>query len=128
MHARLSLFEFSQFIGCRIVKSHILAASFAGSVFRNTKFTGSELVHTNLCGVSAKNALFDDTDLYNSRFIRAQLFDVSFHGANIQNTVFYGIVQKNITFKSSNAGHAFFSEGVTITKNEVSFPAGEILI
>ena len=91
--ARMSIFDFSLFVDCNLLKSNLQFSSFAGSTFSHVLFTSSDLVHNNFCGITSYQSSFDDSDLYNSRFIKANLIDTSIQNCNIKKTV-----RKNIFF------------------------------
>lgn len=106
--ARMSIFDFSLFVDCNLLKSNLQFSSFAGATFSHVLFTGSDLVHNNFCGITAYQSSFDDSDLYNSRFIKANLIDTSIRNCNIKKTIFYESNQQNISFKQSNTREAEF--------------------
>ncbi|QTQ14413.1 pentapeptide repeat-containing protein [Treponema parvum] len=108
MRSRMSVFDFSIFTDCNLLKSNIQFCSFGGCTFSHTLLTGSDLVQDNFCGLKAFQSSFDDTDLYNSRFIKADLIDTSFRNCNIKKTVFWEIKQENASFKLSNTREAEF--------------------
>ncbi|MBO5691277.1 MAG: pentapeptide repeat-containing protein [Spirochaetaceae bacterium] len=114
--ARMSIFDYSLFVDCNLLKSNLQFSSFAGSTFSHVLFTGSDLVHNNFCGITSYQSSFDDSDLYNSRFIKAHLIDTSFRNCNIKKTIFYESMQQNISFKQSNTREAEFEykEGVIL--------------
>jgi len=108
LRSRMSMFDFSSFIDCNLLKSNIQFTSFAGCTFSHTLFTGSDMIQDNFCGVEAYQSSFDDSDLYNSRFIRAKLVNTSFRNCNIKKTVFCELEQENVSFKMSNTREAEF--------------------
>lgn len=108
LRARMSIFDFSLFVDCNLLRSNLQFSSFAGATFSHVLFTGSDLVHNNFCGITAYQSSFDDSDLYNSRFIKANLIDTSLRNCNIKKTIFYNSRQQNISFKQSNTREAEF--------------------
>jgi uncharacterized protein YjbI with pentapeptide repeats len=108
--SRMSMFDFAIFSDCNLLQSNMQFTSFAGSTFSHTLFTGSDLIQDNFNGIQSYQSAFDDADLYNSRFVKAKLIDTSFRNCNIKKTVFMGIEQQNVSFKSSNTREAIYGE------------------
>lgn len=119
MRSRMSMFDFSTFDVCAMLKLSAQFSSFGGCSFAHTLFTGSDLAQDNFNGVQAFQCAFDDSDLYSSRFVRARLTNTSFRNCNVKKTMFLECVRENVSFKMSNTREAIFdSEGSALFQEQ----------
>jgi uncharacterized protein YjbI with pentapeptide repeats len=110
IRVRMCILDFSTFSDCKFSNANIQFTSFGGAQLTNTHFITSEVIHNNFSGIAALNSSFDDTDLYNTRFIRSTLTDSAITNCNLQRTIFYEVLRKNVSFKLSSTREALFSE------------------